>query len=305
MKCVTAQEASANHRVTAAIHLLKYADSCLNSELSRRTIAALPAEVLEAANDVPRHEFSMIAQIALRDSDGAVASARKLLSAIDREPRREWLHYSLNAVLALYYGGAVDEAVELAESRLHTAAAAEIPHLRMLFATFLWEYSRDMFDDERAKLYEAMIDQLACEFPSLGHQLPTRLARLSTALTDGDYPTARSITDRMIADGLLRGGIIRDRWRRIAELRLAQIREECEMTETALQSLMESAKQGLMTGGVCEAEAATVCLQLLRTGRTADASEFFRRFVSEYRTSRAPLARCMADVHRAIDARLA
>lgn len=76
------------------------------------------------------------------------------------------------------------------------------------------------------------------------------------------------------------------------------------MTETDLQSLIEDAKQGLMTGGVCEAEAATACQHLLHTGRSTEASDFCRRFVSDYRTSRAPLTRCMADVRRALDAQL-
>jgi DNA-binding SARP family transcriptional activator len=302
MRCVKDPEASAEHRVTAAILLLKYADSCLSRELGLRAIAAIPQEVVQAAPDIVRYEFTMIAQVAQRNAEAAVSSAHSLLGAINQEKPREWLHYSLNALLALYQGGEVTKAIDVAESRFNSEVSLSLPQLRLLFATFLWEHSRDMFDDEAAKRHEARIDELWSEFPTLRLLLPSRIAHLCAALTDGDYESGRVIVDRMNSDGLFRGGVIRERWHRIATHRLAQLRGCYEMAESALQALMHSANQGFITAGVCEAEAATACHELLNTGRLGEAREFYRQFVSERRTSSTPVARCLAEVGRSLQA---
>ena len=302
MKCVADPTASADHRVIAATLLLKYADSTLNRDLSLRAISALPAPIVLAATDLVRLEYLMIAHSARDEFDDAARLARALLAAVDDASLIIRLHLSLNAVLALDRAGFSDEAARIAEQRYSEAGNAGAPHLRLLLATFLSEHFYDTIDEERSAKWRDTMDAIVEDYPTLGNQVAQRLSRASAALTARDVAGAKKIIDEMDRDGLLEGGLIRNRWRKVALLRLGQLEGVGEISGHDLQAIMAGAQQGSAVGGICDAEAALVCHELLRTGNISEAKRFFDTFTQEFRRSRAPLARCLTEASSAISA---
>ena len=155
MRCVGDNNASANHRVTAATLLLKYADSTIDRALSARAMATLPASVIDDAGELVRLEYLVIAHSATSEFEKAAAFARRLALAVAKAPVVTRLHLSLNAALALHHAGFIDEAIELAEARLRETNQADTPHLRLILATFLCEHYSDAGDDSRAQEWAA------------------------------------------------------------------------------------------------------------------------------------------------------
>lgn len=300
-KCVRDAEASADHRVTAASLLLKYADSCLRPESAGEIVSALPSSTIQAANELVRLEFCMIAQTTQRDFDRAVFFARSLLEATEETGTNLRLHYTLNAVLALYRAGHLDEAIGIAERRFAEAGESDAPHLRLTFATLIAEHFADVFEDERSASWWKAIDDIVAAFPSLRSQFPHRIARLSKALDHDDLSTAKELVHEMTRDHLLAGGIIRERWRKVATIRIAQMERNSHMRDEELAQLMLGAQKGSIVGGVCDAEAAAACHQLLLANKISQARAFYESFVTEFRWTHAPIGRCVSQVGRLID----
>jgi DNA-binding SARP family transcriptional activator len=300
MHCVSDSAAPGDHRIRAATLLLKYADSVQDRDLALRAIATLPDSIVGAAEELLRLEYLMIAKSVLHEFDAAADLARKLLKAAEGERTVTRLHLSLNAIVALYNAGSVEEAVAIAEGRLAEPCEMEAPNLRLLLAIFLSEYFSDAYADERSASWRAAMDDIVEAFPTLVSQFPHRLSRLNAALAKSDLPAARLAFEEMDRERLLEGGPIRDRWRRLALIRLAQMQAHATLDDDELQALMASARRGSVVGGICEAEAAAVCHSLLQANRNAEARTFIDSFVAEFRRSRAPVARCVSEAIRAI-----
>ena len=138
-------------------------------------------------------------------------------------------------------------------------------------------------------------------YPALANQASRRFAQLTLALAKDDASAARQLFEEMERAGLLDGGPIRARWRRVARIRIHQIEgTDADIRGCELQDLIDGARQGAAIGGVCDAEAAAVCYVYLRAGDAAKAGEFLDEFTRELRRTRAPLARCLVEVRRAI-----
>jgi hypothetical protein len=299
--CLADATASADHRVRAATLLLKYADSSMDGSVAVRAIELLPDEVLHRASELVGLEYLMIMHIASSQYDDSAKTARQFLRAVHNTSETARHQLSINAILALYESGNADEAVQIATRCYQDATQAENPRVRLALATFLADYYSDVSDDERSSPWRRTMEEIAEAYPTLRSYLMAHISRLGVSIAIGDLQAARRAFDEMEGAKLFEGGFVRTRWRRLARLRINQMQGGPAMNADELAALVSAVKQGanVTIGGVCDAEVAVVCHELLRTAGALDTINFFNFYTKQIRRSRAPLPRCLVEALRA------
>jgi len=296
LMCVAAEEASPDHRVTAATQLLKYADIAFDRTLANHTIATLSDATLDQASEPTRLEYLMIRHAARRELAQSAAVARRLLATATDLPLAARIKATINAMVALGHSGMHKEAVGAAEQCYGLAGDASAPRFQLIAATFLAEHHFDANNAEFAIHWVQRMEAIVEDYPTLSNQFASGVSRLGMALADGDSVRARSVFRDLDRMGLFDGGPIRTRWRNAALARLNQLEGGDGMSEQQVSGLAAQANQGALIGGICDMEAAVVCHALLEAQKRDAAQNFLATYTGTYRFSRAPLARCLSNV---------
>ena len=294
--CVSAEDATADHRVGAATQLLKYTDVAFNRTLAAKTIATLPDEVLGRASEPTRLEYMMIRHTALRELEHAAQIARRLLVVATDLPIMTRLAMSINSVIALYHSGFHDEAVRAAERCYSAATDVGALRYQLMSATFLAEHYFDANDEELSGRWMQRMDEVVDSYPTLDNDFAQGVSRLAMALADDDAPKARALFGQLDHKDHFAGGPIRIRWRKAALLRLDQLEAAAELDMEQVGALMANANQGALIGGVCDLEAAVVFHALIQAGSYEEARRFVTDYTQKHRISRAPLSKSLSKI---------
>lgn len=298
LKCVLSADASADHRVAAALSIAKYADIQGNRSLAERAVHALPTEVLHAANSAVRLEFLLVRHCVLGEWNDAIRVARALVHlAISGESASRASLLS-NAAVALVRSGCLSEAENAGQLAFGEATLAGNRRLAHQAAWFLSELFFDGGNDQLAQDWHRHALTSSNDDSQLGDDLSQRLNYLMRALETGDAATARRMFDRMNSRGLFVGTSLTHRWRDVLAIRIDQIEGGTKTSREEIGCLMQGSAGTPSMESVREMEVSTACRGLLLTGRRTEARQFLDEYVSSGRITRGPLTRGFRELQR-------
>jgi hypothetical protein len=214
---VASTDASASHKVEAAILLLKCADMFGRQDLARYANERLSAVDLAAADRFLQFEFELLRASSFGDRAEAANIARALLSECARSSDLRLLNFQRNAATALILAGDVDGATKALKDLFHAAESRKSPKNQLyasvqLSALFL---DRDEAPEASAWLYQAITVAQASAY--LTHDFELLALRVETELLHGNLAVVAELLREADAAGTFTGGI-RQRFRRATQL---------------------------------------------------------------------------------------
>jgi DNA-binding SARP family transcriptional activator len=290
LNCVRDRDATPDHRVAAAVQLLKYADTNLDRELAATAVGALPEDVVARANRVARLEYLTIRSASVGEIAMSAEYARELVAAAQSEPSIRRVPLTINAAIAMGHSGNVEEALALAEGAWNEAMELTAVSFSLKICTFVAETHIELGHRDVGLQWLAKCDQLIEEYPTLARDFTVAALHLGIAMVDEDAGKARSIFDSLDRSGAFEGGNLRIRWRRVAAVRIRQLEGSHRITDDDLAALMTGARDGAILGGICDLEAGTAALALLGSGKREEARDWLSRYLNEHRRSRGSLS---------------
>jgi hypothetical protein len=300
-KCATARDATPNHRITAAIWILKYADMNGDADLAKTAIDSIDAGIVRQASSELRIEFDLVSACVLGQWDKAANAAREILHSVATAPPSVRIVPRLNASSALWRAGATEEAISASEQAYADAQASGSYRLGVTVAATLSDMN---FDLDQASAANAWIEQAlntANRFPELKTHFPLWMIRILGAIYAGEPRIAASLFDDAQKHGMFEGSQLRERWRGALAARLALLRQEFAISDSELARLTDAIERAHPMSGVLDFEIATACEQLVAAGRYSEARELSERFSKSPRRNRAVLSREIRRVRVATD----
>jgi tetratricopeptide (TPR) repeat protein len=288
LECVRATSASADHRLAAAISLMKISDSTANDQLGREISTLLEEAALTDASRVLSLEYELICACAREDMCAAtqiatawVDSSRSLAPSVLAVTLR-------NAGVAAFRAGALETALKwTVESYQISTQTGSIFHQlydSLLMAEILHELKRD----DEARDWDQVADRLVGEFPSIADHPTYVWQRLTRLVQAGDGPRSSQMLAAAEAIGLFAASPVRERWLRVFTTRISLLRG-IVCGPTAAKLLACEAIEHRTHSALQDLEISTCCRALVALGRQADAQAEFRRYW-EIRKTRASYA---------------
>jgi hypothetical protein len=289
LRCVRADEATSDHRVSAATSILKYCHIHGKNEFAQRAIESLPNEVLGDANTLNRLEYQLIRHAAFGDSADSVAVAAEIVKLSRGAAPVPRLRLQLNAALAYWRANFVDQAVETIVRCFEDATACHAHRLRLTSALQAADYFLDLGDEELGLRWFNQAVAVTVEVPALSNEFNLHVLTLELLMEGGDANGARDALSRAIAAQSFEGSALRSRWQRVFELRLRQICGGPQTTDEELHALLSEPCEISPMTGIRDLEIATACRALVATGRLEAADAVVSTYCTSGRGSRAPL----------------
>jgi DNA-binding SARP family transcriptional activator len=290
LNCIRDRNATPDHRVAAAIQLLKYADTNLDKGLAAAAVDAMPDDVVGRAGTVARLEYLTIRSASVGEVELSAQYARELVAAAQSEPRIRRVPLTINAAVAICHSGNPEEALDLAERAWDEATTLGATSFSLKISTFLAEQNVELGNREIGLRWLAKGDRLIEEYPTLASEFAAATCRLGIAMVEGDGARVRSLFEHLDRAGAFEGGVLRSRWRRVATQRIRQLEGDYRITQEDLDALLAGARDGAILGGICDLEAGTAALALLENGKIGEADAWLSRYLTDYRRSRATLS---------------
>lgn len=297
--CVLADEASPDHRVSAATSILKYCHIHGKSMFARHAINGLPDEVMYRANTLNRLEFQLIRHAAFGDPTDSIAVGSEILALSGRDKPITRLRLQLNVALAFWRANLVDQAVETVLRCFEDATACHAHRLRLTSAVQAADYFFDLGRDELGHSWLNKAVAITVEVPSLSKEFNLLVLVLELLLEDGNAAGAATALRKAIGAGVFEGSALRARWQDAFEFRLRQIGDGRGLSDDEIQDLLvEPCEVSPMTG-IRDLEIATACRALLDRGRADIAANVVKTYCESGRRSKSPYTH---PLRRAIEA---
>lgn len=296
--CIIATDATPDHRVTAAMSIVKYADVHGDRSLAERAVHALPTDVLHLAGPAVRLEFLMVRHCVLGEWDVAAEAARALIPFAQSGALTSRARLLMNAALVLGRSGYLSEALEagkLAYIESTVAGNRRIGHQTAWFVSGLFlDTGRDQLAEEwRQCAIGSRENHL-----SLVDDFSQGIVYLALQLTRQDAASARETFDRMDSRGVFAGTAMNHRYRDVFEIRLRQLETGTQTSAEEIARLMRGCATTPSMDAIKELEVSTACRGLLLMGQRTDARELFDEYVRSGRATRFPLTRESQDLQR-------
>jgi DNA-binding SARP family transcriptional activator len=302
LSCAGADDASPDHRVTAAIWLLKHADVQQDEQLRIAAEKAIDDDTLAASDETIRLEFLLVAQCARSDWDQTTTTARNVLSAAARTTSPQVsMRLRLNACVAFERCGRVAEAVETARALYVDAESRAARRVQLQVAAFLADYAFDKGDDVGAFAWFERVSRILESMPDDFADFSTLIAHLTHFLTVRNVPVARSLFDRVERSGWFDGGQLRRRWYRVLSERLRQIEMRPSPPDDFIAPRFSELNRAPILLGLLEFELATACYRLVEVGRPDRAEAILKEYAA-WRHARQPQSRCLQVLRAELDA---
>jgi DNA-binding SARP family transcriptional activator len=293
LQCATSEQASPNHRVTAATWLLKHADIQHNTALRSAAASAVGADILAAADDALRLEFLLVGQCARQEWDLAAETAHQVLATAKRASPQVSMTLQLNAALAFEKCGRTRDAVEAATALYRDAEARGAHRMQIRTAALLADQSFDMDDDCTASAWFDRVASILERVPDTSADIGPIIVRLTHLLTVCDTSAARSLFDRADRAGLFDEGQLRQRWRRVLTERLRQLERRPVSRDEFTGPKLGELDEATHMVGIVDFEVATTCHGLLEVAKADHAQRLMDTYLVWRSYSRQRLGRCV------------
>ncbi len=293
LQCAAAEDATPNHRVMAAIWLLKHSDTQLTAALGKAAIDALGTDVVDAADEAVRLEFELIAQCAYLDWERAVITARKVLIAATTTSPQISLNLRFNASLAFERCGHLSEAIEAATSVYFDAEARGSRHLQIRTAAFLGDQAFDFGDDSTATLWFDRVAAILDRTPRALADFGPMTALLNHLLTIENGSEARALFDRVERAGLFAESRLRERWHEVLTERLRQVEKRRAPAAAYEGPAVAHLQKETHMLGITDFEVATSCHGRLEKGMLNEARSVMSDYLGWRSYSKQPRSRCL------------
>jgi len=299
-ECATASGATPDHRITAVIWILKYADMHGDAHLAKTAIESVEAKVVRGVSSNLRSEFALVAACVLGQWKKAANAAREILDAVANDPPSARIVPRLNASLALWRAGETNEAFAAAELANADAQSSGSYRLGITVAATLSDMSFDIDDPIAAsKWIEQSLSSVA-RIPELRTHFSLWMIQITGSIYAGDPDSAEKLFREAQALGMFSGSELRDRWRSAISMRLAHLREEVVIEDAEFARLSAAIDEPHPMSGALDFEIATACDYLVRAGRRSEAKALCERLINSHRRSAAVIHWGIARVRAAI-----
>jgi DNA-binding SARP family transcriptional activator/tetratricopeptide (TPR) repeat protein len=299
--CVAAAEAEPNHRVAAAILLLKCADMTGRCDLSGAAINAVSKSDLGVVEVYMKLEFEILAASTQGDRKKAASIGRKLIARFGRDPDHLSipLSYYQTGVMAVHLGGYEHEAVTRYKRMFDYAERRASYRGRQFAAVRLASLLMDRGAEGEAVAWLNKAIAIAAERVELADETDLATLRLEVALFDGHFDEA-AVRLNQIRDANPDPDAVIGRWIEAAALAI-----ESGLGRLGVESrevLMRVGKNRLNSiTGVRDFEVAVCSEALDRLGFSNDARVVIADFTTDERpvTGRPPtrmLARAISTI---------
>jgi hypothetical protein len=302
LQCVASEEATPNHRVTAATWLLKHAHVQHNASLSSAAVATVGDNVLAAADEAVRLEFLLVGQCARHEWDLAAETARQVLVAAKTTSPQVSMTLQLNASLAFEACGLRCDAIETATALYFDAEARGARRIQVRTAAFLADQSFDIDDDSAASAWFERVGSILDGMPDTSADIAPVIVRLTHLLTLREASAARSLFDWADHAGLFEGGGLRQRWFRVLAERLRQIEMKPLPPDEFIGPQLGDLDEATPMVGIVDFEISTRCHGLLQIAKAEQAQQLMSAYLGWRSRSPQPKSRCLRVAQLEIEA---
>ena len=290
-ECAAAKDATPDHRMTAVIWILKYADMRGDSDLAQLAIQSVDDEIASKASSALRSEFSLVSACVSGEWERAASAARDILDGTFTHSPSARATPRLNAAIALWRAGAADDALAAAESAHTDAQTSGSYGLAITIAAALSDLNFEVGNSEVATRWIEQALSTVERFSELRAHFSLWIIRIVASIYAGDLPSAEQLFEEAQRLGLFDGSESRERWRSVLATRIAQIRGTLNLPESEIERVSQAIDATHPMSGALDFEVATVCDYLVAAGRQAEARELCDRLTNSPKRNRAALSR--------------
>jgi hypothetical protein len=298
-RCIRALDAPSEHRVEAAILMLKCADMAGRADFADVAIGETRDDDLAMVSTLMRLEFQILAASCAGDRSKAAALGRTLLEncrELDKEGVAP-LKYYHTGVMALHLGGLIGEAIEGYRWQFELGRKRGSYRVQQRAAAHLAGLHFDSARDDEAGHWLSVAAGLCTAHPELAYDFDFTTVQLEMELFFGQFEAAQHVVNDMVRSGLPTNDVCR-RWLRTARLAIRSGRQQFDdETRTAARQIGEDRLVSMT--GTRDFEVAIAVETLLALGACEDASSILDRYLERERAVLRPPTRLLS---RAIEA---
>ena len=299
LNCASSRDASASHRIEAAIALLKGSDT-LGSGVLREQVSAVISE--SDLFEVPlflRLEFRLLAAVVAADWRQVIETARDILRECKERPETANSRYLQNAGIALLYAGQCAESIAALKRAYELALEMGSTYAQLTATVMIAGILIETGPPAEHEAWYTKCALLVQDDPHLAMDFDYVLNRALTAL-HSDHP---SLAARAVREADARGlfaSPMRARWKRVLDLAIRVMRSAPTAPDEAVARAI--AGERLITlNGVRELEVGVACQVLAERGHKADATRVILEYLTNDRRALAPLSPSVLRAMRSLD----
>jgi hypothetical protein len=298
-RCIRAASATPAHRIDASILLLKCADMAGRNDLRDIAIRETREEDLGIVGPPMRLEFQILAASCRGDRSRAASVGRELMNHCQEMDLKGIapLKYHHTAVIALYLGGRVEEAIEGFKWQYGVGRQRGSFRTQQRAATHLSALHFDSARDDEAHHWLGLAVGVGEAHPELANDFDLATLRLEYALVERKFDAAQRLLDDITREGLPRNDVC-ERWVRGAKLAIKSGRYELD-AEARIIARQIGQDRILSMTGTRDFEIAIAVEALLALGERRDASSILDQYLVERDDLRPPtrlLSRAIREV---------
>lgn len=290
-ECATAADATPDHRMTAVIWILKFADMRGDSELAQSAIDSVDQEIASNASSALRAEFALVSACVFGEWERAATAARAILDTTSANSPSDRATPRLNAATALWRAGAAADALAAAESAYTDAQTSGSYGLAITIAAALADLNFEVGNSEGAVTWIEQAVSIVERFSELRANSSLWIIRIVGAIYAGDVHMAEQLFEGAQTLGLFDGSEARERWSSVLSTRISQIRGTLILPEAEITRVSQAINATHPMSGALDFEVATVCDYLVAANRRAEARELCDRLARSPKRNRAALSR--------------
>jgi DNA-binding SARP family transcriptional activator/tetratricopeptide (TPR) repeat protein len=198
--CMADQAVSAQHRVRAALFLLKYSGMRARPVLVDLTDKYIRNVDLRAVTPELRLEYQLVRSTTQGDLQLAASIARSLIAFLSTCDGVPAISLTFNAAIALWMSGAYEEALEVATRASQAAERHGVIRSKGVFAMFLATLCFDLARDDDAVAWIREAEKAVDGQSAIALPLDSQMLRLAYAIVEHHGDQARKLlTPEMVA----------------------------------------------------------------------------------------------------------
>jgi DNA-binding SARP family transcriptional activator len=287
-RCIRSPSATPAHRIEASILLLKCADMAGRNDLRDIAIRETRAEDLGIVGPPMQLEFQILAASCRGDRSRAASVGRELMNHCQEMDLNGVapLKYHHTAVIALYLGGRVEEAIEGFKWQYGVGCKRGSFRTQQRAATHLSALHFDSARDDEAHRWLGLAVGVGEAHPELANDFDLATLRIEYALVERKFDLAQRLLDDITREGLPRNDVCQ-RWVRGARLAIKSGRHELDAEARIIARQIGQDRMLSMTGAR-DFEIAIAVEALLALGERRDASSILDQYLVERDDLRPP-----------------
>jgi DNA-binding SARP family transcriptional activator len=299
LECVSCGHAEPSHRISAGRQLMILGFMERAGDFATQAFAAL-TDVLQSRQNSPEcEEFLSIYHSSVAEFDLSIEPARRLLTCAATASAAAAARLQQSAFVTLWRAGCSAEAIAALHTAYESCRRASHRRFRLVCASLLISTHSDVGDDEESAAWHRIADDVAERYPPAPGVSEYATARILAAidndrLNDAEtwYQETARATD---ADGYRQYR----HWMGTLRFCIDQETSNVKLNDLDAAALMQRAGRRL-PGEDADLEMRVLWRDLVLKNRLEEADELLTRYLTQYRSSHAPLRR---GLRRIVEAR--